>query len=635
MEKRYFVDFGPELLQLLGPNLYTNIYYVLGEIIANAYDADAENVYIIYNPAKNSIVIEDDGNGMSYDEINDKFLPIGVQSRTNEENTFTPIKRRKRMGRKGIGKLAALSVSERIKVVSQKDGEKSGCILSLDISHRSDNGKYEIPSINESEIEFVHLPKDKNGSAIIMENSRYSIHKSIDSAKRNISLIFPFACKEFKIHLENTLTQKTVTIDDSVADIIELSDSLITFSNEDSKYFDYFNSFHDMFNDDRYYKYIREALNEDELPEKKILNKKHPSIVKKLSLTNNQGEIGTYYLVIEGWIATYASTRDKKRDTDFPSNHISIISNDKLGQFDILPDISTDRMQEAYVVGQFYIDLLENTDLPDIAASNRQGYKEDDIRIIETKNAIKEEALKSILNLKVEATKEKNYLKEREKEKKVSESKQKFDESIRRIVTNPKFKQVFSDSETVKKDFEQIFELKDSLKETYKKVMISHASDDKEIINELEKVLHFCGFSKEEILYTSSEYYESGYPSAYTDIYQYLHDFFVDTVIKPDICVIYVLSTNFASKWPPILEAGAGWILDNKKFPMFTDTVDSIKPPFKGNEYTPCLKFGITQKQAHYLANAIFMVCQACGKFEKTEDQIFTFIESTKLVDYK
>lgn len=36
--KRYFVDFGPELLQLLGPNLYTNIYYVLGEIIANAYD---------------------------------------------------------------------------------------------------------------------------------------------------------------------------------------------------------------------------------------------------------------------------------------------------------------------------------------------------------------------------------------------------------------------------------------------------------------------------------------------------------------------------------------------------------------------------------------------------------------------
>lgn len=140
-DKKYYVDFGPELLQLLGPNLYTNIYYVLGEIIANAYDADAENVYIIYNSAKNSITIEDDGNGMSYDEINDKFLPIGVQTRTNEFNTYTPVKKRKKMGRKGIGKLAALSVSDRIKVISQKDGDKSGCVLSLDISRKNNDGK--------------------------------------------------------------------------------------------------------------------------------------------------------------------------------------------------------------------------------------------------------------------------------------------------------------------------------------------------------------------------------------------------------------------------------------------------------------------------------------------------------------
>ena len=151
-DKKYYVDFGPELLQLLGPNLYTNIYYVLGEIIANAYDADAENVYIIYNSAKNSITIEDDGNGMSYDEINDKFLPIGVQTRTNEFNTYTPVKKRKKMGRKGIGKLAALSVSDRIKVISQKDGDKSGCVLSLDISRKNNDGKYEIPSIDTTDI---------------------------------------------------------------------------------------------------------------------------------------------------------------------------------------------------------------------------------------------------------------------------------------------------------------------------------------------------------------------------------------------------------------------------------------------------------------------------------------------------
>ena len=48
-EKKYELKIDPRILELLGPNLYTNIYYVLAELIANAYDADAHNVYIIVN----------------------------------------------------------------------------------------------------------------------------------------------------------------------------------------------------------------------------------------------------------------------------------------------------------------------------------------------------------------------------------------------------------------------------------------------------------------------------------------------------------------------------------------------------------------------------------------------------------
>ena len=43
--KEYELNVDPRILELLGPNLYTNIYYVLAELIANAYDADAKNVY--------------------------------------------------------------------------------------------------------------------------------------------------------------------------------------------------------------------------------------------------------------------------------------------------------------------------------------------------------------------------------------------------------------------------------------------------------------------------------------------------------------------------------------------------------------------------------------------------------------
>lgn len=64
MEKKYSIEVDPRILELLGPNLYTNIYYVLAELIANAYDADAHNVYII--SGDNEIRVEDDGHGMSY-----------------------------------------------------------------------------------------------------------------------------------------------------------------------------------------------------------------------------------------------------------------------------------------------------------------------------------------------------------------------------------------------------------------------------------------------------------------------------------------------------------------------------------------------------------------------------------------
>ena len=59
MDKKYELNIDVRILELLGPNLYTNIYYVLAELIANAYDADAHNVYIISND--DMIIVENLG----------------------------------------------------------------------------------------------------------------------------------------------------------------------------------------------------------------------------------------------------------------------------------------------------------------------------------------------------------------------------------------------------------------------------------------------------------------------------------------------------------------------------------------------------------------------------------------------
>lgn len=126
--KEYSLNIDPRILELLGPNLYTNIYYVLAELIANAYDADAKNVYIISN--KDDIRVEDDGHGMSYEDGEvQKFLYVAAVSRTSEENAKTRSGTRRKMGRKGVGKLAALSVSESVDIMTIANGEKSGFVL--------------------------------------------------------------------------------------------------------------------------------------------------------------------------------------------------------------------------------------------------------------------------------------------------------------------------------------------------------------------------------------------------------------------------------------------------------------------------------------------------------------------------
>ena len=61
----------------LGVKLYSTIPPMIAELISNAWDADAHNVYMYFNDASpKSIIVRDDGSGMDFDELNDKFLKI-------------------------------------------------------------------------------------------------------------------------------------------------------------------------------------------------------------------------------------------------------------------------------------------------------------------------------------------------------------------------------------------------------------------------------------------------------------------------------------------------------------------------------------------------------------------------------
>jgi transposase-like protein len=83
---------------------------VLSEAVANAWDADADEVRITL---RDEIEIVDNGTGMgTVDEINRRFLTVGYKRRL--EGRVVTVRGRHVMGRKGIGKLSLFAIADEI-----------------------------------------------------------------------------------------------------------------------------------------------------------------------------------------------------------------------------------------------------------------------------------------------------------------------------------------------------------------------------------------------------------------------------------------------------------------------------------------------------------------------------------------
>ena len=117
----------------LGVKLYDRVSAVIAELVANGYDADADEVTIeapmgsylatlskgLIKDAGHKIVVKDDGCGMLPDVINTFYLKVGGERRSDPERGNRSAKHgRLVMGRKGVGKLAPFGICNEIEVIS-------------------------------------------------------------------------------------------------------------------------------------------------------------------------------------------------------------------------------------------------------------------------------------------------------------------------------------------------------------------------------------------------------------------------------------------------------------------------------------------------------------------------------------
>lgn len=117
------IKVASRIVDHLSSGIYKSPAACLKELINNAYDADALNVHVSVKPDADRIIVHDDGTGFSKDEFVAHFNRIAESRKREDSDTTT--RGRPKIGRIGIGFIAANELCEELEIYStQIDSEE-------------------------------------------------------------------------------------------------------------------------------------------------------------------------------------------------------------------------------------------------------------------------------------------------------------------------------------------------------------------------------------------------------------------------------------------------------------------------------------------------------------------------------
>ncbi len=189
VEDLYF-ESDSSIIKRVGRESISNPIVAIVELIKNSYDADSENVEIIFEnirQGKGRIRIVDDGLGMTPEQLSKKWMILATDDK--EKNPLTEEKKRVKIGEKGIGRIGIEGLSNKLEIISKpKNHEK---MFRLDIEW----DKYE-PGIllNKIPNKLSQAPKKKSerGFEVVLSDLTDKWDEEIiKQLKEQISLITP------------------------------------------------------------------------------------------------------------------------------------------------------------------------------------------------------------------------------------------------------------------------------------------------------------------------------------------------------------------------------------------------------------------------------------------------------------
>ena len=192
------VTFDINTIDHLGVKLYSTIPPMIAELVSNAWDADASNVYINFNnEGEKTITGSDDGTGMTFSELNEHFLKVGRNRRVEMHKDETE-GGRKVLGKKGLGKLSMFGIGKKITISTIKSGIKNTFVMDYKQLKDCEGNVYK-PSV----IDYCVETDEKNGTSFLIEQLSRKSDFDIERLYRNLQTRFHIYSDKFVVHIND------------------------------------------------------------------------------------------------------------------------------------------------------------------------------------------------------------------------------------------------------------------------------------------------------------------------------------------------------------------------------------------------------------------------------------------------
>lgn len=343
----------------LGRRLYSSAPPAIAELIANSYDAYATecNVILEQEQANSRIIIADNGVGMDFHELQEKYEKIGQQKKAQDTpQGFMP---RSPMGKKGIGKLAAFSLGDSytVYVKSQENPWRKFTLDYREMIQEQNSQQYSVPVSACSSLpldlkEFDHF---EHGMIVVITQLRRAITGgTISALQKQLTRRFFLKNSDFSLKINGSsvdLSNHQAILYDKIKALIYLGYTK--------------NDIYDMFGSQR----LEEQSSDPLRIAKFSLRPTEPNYDNLIEMEENNH--------VRAWIGVINKPKSLKK---IGLGGVVVYINGKVADEDFLKNNKDARLGGQYICGEIQADYLNDSDEEPITSS-RQGLDESNLEV--------------------------------------------------------------------------------------------------------------------------------------------------------------------------------------------------------------------------------------------------------------